>query len=231
MISVVTYLLKGLKLLTTPALRPFVLMPLAINFILYSGALFLGYWYLDAWIVQAIPDSLHLMTWLIYPLFFISFCLVGFFTFSLLANLIAAPFYAKLAAKTLVVIDAPQLSTFVPSTIQVLKAELNRLRYSLTRTLPLLILFLIPIVNLVAPLLWLGFSAWCVALEYFAFPLENRGILFLEQKEQLSKMKFRALSFGGLVTLAQSLPVINIIAAPVAIIAATLYTQDKLQQN
>jgi CysZ protein len=70
-----------------------------------------------------------------------------------------------------------------------------------------------------------------VALEYFAFPLENRGVLFLEQKAQLSKMKFSALSFGGLVTLAQSLPVINIVVAPVAIIAATLYTQDKLQQN
>lgn len=231
MISVVTYLLKGLKLLTTPALRPFVLIPLAINFILYSSALFLGYWYLDASIISAIPASLQWLTWLIYPLFFISFCLIGFFTFSLLANLIAAPFYAKLAAKTLVVIDAPRLSTFEPTTIQVLKAELNRLRYSLTRTLPLLILFLIPIVNLIAPLLWLGFSAWCVALEYFAFPLENHGILFVEQKEQLGKMKFSALSFGGLVTLAQSLPVINIIAAPVAIIAATLYTQDKLQQN
>jgi CysZ protein len=231
MISVVAYLFKGLKLLTTPALRSFVLIPIAINVVLYSVALFLGYWYLDSWITQAIPDSLHWLTWLIYPLFFISFCLVGFFTFSLLANLIAAPFYAKLAAKTLVVIDAPQLSTFEPSAIQVWKAELNRLRYSLTRTLPLLILFLIPIVNLVAPLLWLGFSAWCVALEYFAFPLENRGVLFLEQKAQLSKMKFSALSFGGLVTLAQSLPVINIVIAPVAIIAATLYTQDKLQQN
>jgi CysZ protein len=110
--------------------------------------------------------------------------------------------------------------------MQVWKAELNRLRYSLTRTLPLLILFLIPVVNLIAPLLWLGFSAWCVALEYFAFPLENRGILFPQQKEKLSKMRFRALSFGGLVTLGQSLPFINIIVAPIAIIAATLYTED-----
>lgn len=109
------------------------------------------------------------------------------FTFSLLANLIAAPFYAKLAAKTLVVINAPQLLTIELSAIQIWRAELNRLRYSLTHTLPLLVLFVIPVVNLIAPLLWLGFSAWCVALEYFAFPLENRGILFPNQKELLKK--------------------------------------------
>ena len=80
-------------------------------------------------------------------------------------------------------------------------------------------------------MLWFGFSAWCVALEYFAFPLENRGILFPNQKELLKKMRFSALSFGGLVTLGQSLPVINIVVAPIAIIAATLYIEDNTPQN
>jgi CysZ protein len=37
-------------------------------------------------------------------------------------------------------------------------------------------------------------------------------------------MKISALSFGGFVTLGLSIPLINIIVAPVAIIAATLYT-------
>lgn len=235
MISVVSCLWQGLKLLTTPTLRPFILIPLAINLVLYSGALVLGYWYLDSWITQVIPDWLHWLSWFIYPLFFTSFCLIGFFTFSLLANLIAAPFYAKLAAKTLIVINAPSLSTFEstfePSAMQVWLAELNRIRYSLTRTLPLLVLFLIPVVNLIAPLLWLAFSAWCVALEYFAFPLENRGILFPQQKEQLKTMRFRALSFGGLVTFGQSLPIVNIVIAPAAVIAATLYTQARTIQN
>ena len=95
----------------------------------------------------------------------------------------------------------------------------------------MLILFLIPVVNLIAPLLWFAFSAWCVALEYFAFPLENRGVLFLQQKAQLEGMRLTALSFGGLVTLGQSLPIINIVIAPVAVIAATLYTQARTIQN
>lgn len=229
MIGVLSDFGKGFKLLTTPALRPFVLMPLLINFVLYSVALVLGYFYLNHFVAQMIPDWLHWLTWLIYPLFFVSFCVIGFFTFSMLANLIAAPFYAKLSAQTLVVIDAPRLSTIEPSAIQVWKAELNRLLYSLTRTLPLLILFVIPVVNVIAPLIWLVFSAWGVALEYFGYPLENRGILFPEQKQQLKTMRFEAVIFGSLVILGQSLPIFNILISPAAVIAATLHVQKKIE--
>ncbi len=231
MISAFSYLWKGFQLLTLPALRPFILIPLLINLILYSAALVLGFLYLNHWVAQIIPQWLQWLTWLIYPLFFISFCAVGFFTFSLLANLIAAPFYAKLAAKTLTVIGAPIVETVEPSAKQVWYAELKRLRYSVTHTLPLLILFIIPVVNLVAPLLWLGFSAWCVALEYFGYPQENRGVLFPEQQADLKTMKLSALSFGGLVTIGQTLPVINIVIAPVAVIAATLHIHARTTQN
>ncbi len=223
MISAVSSLLKGFKLLATPALRPFVLIPIFINVVLYSVALILGYFYLNHLVAQMIPDSLHWLTWLIYPLFFISFCFVGFFTFSLLANLIAAPFYAKLAAKTLEVIGVPNFGRVESNAKEVWLAELQRLRYSLSHTLPLLILFVIPVVNLIAPILWFGFSAWCVALEFFGYPQENRGVLFPEQQTQLKTMKLHALSFGGLVTLGQSLPIVNIVIAPVAVIAATLH--------
>lgn len=227
MITAVSSLWQGLKLLTSPALRPFVLMPLLINLVLYSVALGLGFLYLNHLVEQMIPLWLFWLKWLIYPLFFTSFCAIGFFTFSLLANLISAPFYAKLAAKTLEVIDAPRLSTIEPSAKQVWQAEFKRLRYSMTHTLPLLILFVIPVVNLIAPLLWLGFSAWCVALEYFAYPQENRGVLFPEQQVHLKTMKLSALSFGGLVALGQTLPIINIVIAPAAVIAATLHVQAR----
>jgi CysZ protein len=211
MITAVSYLWQGLKLLTSPTLRPFVLMPLLINLVLYSVALGLGFLYLNHLVEQLIPLWLHWLTWLIYPLFFTSFCFIGFFTFSLLANLIAAP----------------RLSIVEPSAKQVWQAELKRLRYSMTHTLPLLILFVIPVMNLIAPLLWLGFSAWYVALEYFAYPQENRGVLFPEQQAHLKTMKLSALSFGGLVTIGQALPIINIVIAPVAVIAATLHVHAR----
>jgi CysZ protein len=231
MISAASSLFQGLKLLTNSAIRPFVLIPIFINVILYSTAFVLGYFYLNHLVTQMIPDWLHWLTWLIYPLFFISFCVIGFFTFSLLANLIAAPFYAKLAAKTLAVIGTPISETAEPSAKEVWFAEWQRLRYSLSHTLPLLILFLIPVVNLIAPILWFGFSAWCVALEFFGYPQENRGVLFPEQQTQLKSMKLHALSFGGLVTLGQSLPILNIVIAPAAVISATLHLHNATSES
>jgi CysZ protein len=229
MIEITGYLWKALKLLKTPVLRPFLLIPFLINIILYTIAFILGYVYLDHWITQAIPAWLFWLRWLIYPLFFVSFCTVGFFSFTLLANVIAAPFYAKLAAKTLTLINAPVLATHEPTLREIWQAEFKRLSYVLMRTLPLLLLFVIPVVNIAAPIVWFLFSAWCVALEYFAFPLENQGILFPQQKEKLNTMKLSALSFGSFITLGLSIPFINVIVAPVAIIAATLYTQAHTQ--
>jgi CysZ protein len=92
--------------------------------------------------------------------------------------------------------------------------------------LPLLILFVIPVVNVIAPLIWLVFSAWCVAVEYFGYPLENQGVLFPEQKQQLKTMRFDAVLFGGIVILGQSLPIFNVLISPTAVIAATLRVQS-----
>ena len=225
MLEMASYLCRAWHLLKTPALRPFVLIPLLINTVLYTVALTLGYLYLDHWLTQLMPAGLFWLRWLIYPLSFMSFCVVGFFSFTLFANIIAAPFYAKLAAKTLVLIQAPVLATHEPSMREIWQAEYKRLSYTLTRAVPLLLLFTLPVINLLAPLVWFLFSAWCIALEYFAFPLENQGILFTQQKEMLQSTRWNALSFGSVVALGLSIPFLNIIVAPVAIVAATLYTQ------
>jgi CysZ protein len=228
----ISYLWQGWQLLKSPALRPFLLIPILINVLLYSIAFIMGYLYLDSWVMKLIPDWISWLHWLIYPLFFVSFCVLGFFTFTIVANIIAAPFYAQLAAKTLVVIHAavddntPQHSLF-----KIWQAELSRTRYILTRTLLVLLLFVIPAVNLAAPFVWLLFSAWCIALEYFAFPLENKGILFGEQKKQLQTMKWSALIFGSFVMFGLSIPVLNIVIAPVAVIAATLCIHAETAQN
>jgi CysZ protein len=56
-----------------------------------------------------------------------------------------------------------------------------------------------------------------------AYPLENQGLLFKQQKEQAKTRRLGVLSFGGLTLLGLSIPVLNLIVAPVAVIAATIY--------
>lgn len=223
------YLLKGVAMLTHPALRIFLLIPVLLNLLLYGTALALAFHYIDALIAHFIPDWLQWLDWILWPLFFICFFIVGFFTFTLLANLIAAPFYGKLAAKTLALIDPAAPTVAEPPLAHVIAAELKRASYIFFRALPLLLLFVIPGVNLIAPLLWVLFGAWGMALEYFAYPLENAGVLFPEQRRWAQQNRWAALSFGGMTMLGLTLPMINIVVAPAAVIGATLYLNDSKQ--
>jgi CysZ protein len=221
-----SYLFKGLALLGSAPLRHFILIPILINIVLYSAALTLGYYYIDSLINAFIPSWLHWLHWLLWPLFFVSFFIVGFFSFTVLANLIAAPFYGKLAAKTLTLINPDAIAVSEQPLTKVLLAESKRVLYILRLAIPLLVISFIPGLNLIAPLLWALFSAWSMSLEYMAYPLENAGILFIEQKQLLKSMRWGALSFGGIAVLGLSIPIINIIIAPTAVIAATLYVNE-----
>jgi CysZ protein len=224
-----SYLFKGIALLGSAPLRHFILIPILINIILYSAALTLGYYYIDSLINAFIPSWLNWLHWLLWPLFFVSFLIVGFFSFTALANLVSAPFYGKLAAKTLTLINPEAIAVSEQPISKVMLAESKRLIYILRLAIPLLVLSFIPGINLIAPLLWALFSAWSMSLEYMAYPLENAGILFIEQKQLIKSIRWGALSFGGIAVLGLSIPIINIIIAPAAVIAATIYVDEMSQ--
>jgi CysZ protein len=219
----VGYLFKGLHLLARTELRKFVVIPVLINLALYGAALTLGYYYIGDLINHFIPGWLQWLSWILWPLFFISFFIAGFFTFTVVANLLAAPFYGKLATKTLSIITGQTSANAEPSLTKVMFAELKRAGYLASRALPLLILSIIPGINVIAPFLWALFGAWGMALEYMAYPLENAGVLFTEQKQLVKSVRLGALSFGGVAAMGLTIPVLNIIVAPAAVIGATMY--------
>ncbi|NOT10560.1 MAG: sulfate transporter CysZ [Methylococcaceae bacterium] len=225
------YLFRGFKLLASAELRKFIIIPILINLILYSGALVLGFYTFANVIDTFIPSWLQWMSWILWPLFFISFFITGLFTFTLLANLLAAPFYGRLSAKTLALINGQKLPTAEQPFMQVILAELKRAGYFATRALPLLGLSLIPGLNVVAPFLWTLFGAWGMALEYMAYPLENKGLLFTEQRQLIKTIRTGALSFGGLAAFGLSIPILNIFVAPAAVIGATIYLNEFLRDR
>lgn len=216
-------LLQGIKMLTHKELRKYLLIPLFINMVLYTGGFVLGYHTVSALIHQFIPDWLSWLNWILWPLFFISFLVVGFFTFTLLANLIAAPYYSQLSAKTLEIISGQNIIKAELPWDKVFLGELRRIGYLLLRILPLLLLFVIPVVNLIAPIIWAVFAAWGIAMEFMAYPLEDRGLPFPAQKQFLQQKRWGALSFGGVTSLGLTLPLINLLIGQAAVIGATIY--------
>lgn len=93
-----------------------------------------------------------------------------------------------------------------------------------------MILFLIPGVNLGAPVIWFIFSAWMLSLEYGDYPMGNHDISFAEQKKRVAKKRFLNLGFGGAVSVATMTPILNFLVMPAAVAGATAMWVENLKE-
>ncbi|RDH84420.1 MAG: sulfate transporter CysZ [endosymbiont of Galathealinum brachiosum] len=227
------HIFEGLKLITQPGLRRFVLIPLSINITLFGGAT----WYLfikfDEWMNSLLPDFPDWLSWLetaliwlLWPLFSIMILLVIFYTFTFIANLIAAPFNSLLAEKVEKHLTGQPLDTG-PSfpTSEMIKrsiaSEIGKLFYFIKWWIVLFILTLIPVINLAAPFIWILFGAWMLSLEYLDYPMSNHNKFFKDINKQAISKRSLSLGFGGSVMLFTSIPVLNFIAMPAGVAGAT----------
>lgn len=226
------YLGQGLKLVLSPGLRLFVLLPLAVNTLLFIGLIVLALQQFGGWVdsfMPNLPSWLSFLEYLIWPLFVLLVLVIMFFTFTLLANIIAAPFNGFLAEKAEVVLrgrdDFPpfswaELSAMVPRTIG---RELRKLGYFLPRAIPLLILSFVPVLNLVAAPLWILFGVWMMAVQYIDYPADNNKLGWNEMLAWLREKRWQSLGFGGATYLALMIPFLNILVMPAAVAGATLF--------
>ncbi|WP_110019518.1 sulfate transporter CysZ [Plasticicumulans acidivorans] len=219
---------SGLRLLTHPQLRSFVLIPLLINVVLFGGGLWWGGGELSAFLdaqIARLPDWLSWLHWLIVPLVAVAAAAVFFYGFSIVANLVGAPFNGYLAARVEQMrcpgTQHPQRPLWQEVTAAFASA-IGSLVYFVAWTIPFLLLFFIPGVNLLAPLLWAAFSAWMLALQYLDYPLGNHGISFREQRRLHAQDRLRTFGFGCGVLLLTFIPGLNLLAMPAAVIGATL---------
>ncbi|OUR82775.1 cysteine biosynthesis protein CysZ [Cycloclasticus sp. 46_120_T64] len=218
--------IAGITLIRQPGLRRFVIIPLLINTALFSLAAWLLWSYLSTALDALLPSWLAWLAWLVLPLFLLSILSIVFYSFTLLANIIAAPFYGKLAQAVEAHLKGGPIAeatsgSFFKDAPKMLASEVRRLSYYLLRAVPLLLLTLIPGVNMISLPLWLMFSAWFLSFEYSAYGLDNHHVLFQQQKQILNRTKLSTMSFGGISLLATTIPVVNLFAPAIAVAAAT----------
>lgn len=226
------YLSEGLKLVLRPGLRLFVLLPLTINLILFTGLIVLAVQQFSGWVdslLPSLPEWLSFLQYILWPLFVLLVLVIMFFTFNLLATFIAAPFNGFLAEKVEVVArgrdDFPpfrwaELIAMVPRTIG---REMRKLGYFLPRAIGLLILSFIPGVNLIAAPLWILFGVWMMAVQYIDYPADNHKLGWNEMLAWLREKRWQSLGFGGAVYLVLLIPFVNILMMPAAVAGATLF--------
>ena len=230
-------LARGLRLLPDPRVRLYVLIPLAINLLLFGSLVWYGYSlfapFVDS-LMAYVPGFLDFLEYFIWLFFGLLAAIIVFFTFTAVANLIAAPFNALMSEKIEQLLTGQAVSSdvsFARMAIDAFSSQLRKLVYIGLWALGLFLVTLIPGINLLAPLLWILFGSWLMSLEYFDYPMGNHDLVFREQKKQLAARRGLALGFGGGVMIMTSIPVINFIAMPVAVAGATLLWVEQLAGN
>ena len=227
--------ISGIGLMFRPGIFRYAMWPLIINIIIFTLVGIVAYYQFEGlleWMLSYLPGWLEWLRYLLWPIFALALAFIFFFTFSLLANLVASPFNAPLAhaveQRLGKVSDTTGSSTpFVRSVLKSVASELRKMLYILLRAIPLLLLFVIPVVNIAAPFLWIMFSAWMLTMEYADYPMGNHELDFKSQLKWLKKRRFLSLGFGATVTLALLVPVLNFLVMPAAVAGATkMWVED-----
>ncbi len=234
------YLGRGWKLVRQPGLRRFVFVPLVINILIFAGLGWLFYSWITEWLSNwALFDRFE-GVWLLGKLQIILQFLIGtvlFFVmgyaFTLLANLIGAPFNSLLAERVEQHLTNatpntdPSLLFLIKSIPKTLASELTKLLYLALWMAPLLLLNFVPFMNVIAPFLIFVFGAWMFALEYVDYPMGNHGYGFRAIKKSLKQRKRAALGFGFAVAVFSVVPLLNLFIMPIAVAGATaLYLEQ-----
>lgn len=226
------YLREGLRLVLSPGLRRFVILPLTVNLLLFVALVSTAVRGFSGWVASlmpSLPSWLGFLEYILWPLFVLLVLVIIFFTFTTLASIVAAPLYGLLSEKVEVVVrgqdDFPpfswrELFAMIPRT---LGREMRKLAYFLPRALVLLILSFIPVVNLIAAPLWILLGVWMAAVQYIDYPADNHKLSWSDMLAWLREKRWRCLSFGGIVYLGMLVPLFNLLVMPAAVAGATLF--------
>lgn len=239
--SGMSYFLNGFSLIQTKGIKRFVLVPLAINLILFVTAFYFLFAEIGAsiaWLMNLIPDWMGWikegLVFILWPLAVISVLLVFALIFGTLANWIAAPFNGLLAEKVERHLTGQDLGdeglmSIIKDIPRTLGRELSKLGYYLPRAIGFFILFLF--VPLFGQVIWFLFSAWMMAIQYCDYPFDNHKVGFANMKKALAEQRSRSMTFGMMVSVTSMIPILNFLVMPVAICGATEMWVDSFRRD
>ena len=227
------YALKGFSYIRRPGLRRYFFVPILLNAVIFG----LASWYVlsqfTAWLDKYLPEGggWWLLVMIAAAVLGILLLIAVFFLFTLVLNLIGAPFNSLLAEKVEAALNREPLKIkggmkrFISGFVRSIKGEITKYLYfgllALAAFAASLAVYFIPGVNLLAPVISFLFGGWMMALEYLAYPMENHDQYFPEVRRWARSHKMLCLGFGVMVMLLTITPVLNLVVMPAAVAGAT----------
>ncbi len=218
-----------------PGVRIYAVVPLLINLVLFASLIWFGYEqfsplvdYMMSWV----PAIFNFLRWIIWVIISTFTAIFVFFTFTPVANIVAAPFNALLSEKIEIRLTGKAISansSFMKMARDSFLSQIRKLVYIIFWSAVLLLISLIPLVNFAAPFLWVIFGSWLLSLEYLDYPMGNHELNFTRQRQILAARKGLSLGFGSSVMVLTSIPLLNFIVMPVAVAGATVLWVEQLE--
>ncbi|OGO93565.1 MAG: sulfate transporter CysZ [Coxiella sp. RIFCSPHIGHO2_12_FULL_42_15] len=224
------YFIDGFRLIFKKGLRRYVVFPATINAVVFMAMFWYGgheFHRLTMWFAHFLPSWLQWLAGVLWVLFVLVVLLIFVYTFSLVANLVAAPFNGFLAEKVeehlrghpaAAALSWRMIFTEAP---RMLKRQLHFMGYYFSRIILVVILFFIPGLQVLAAPLWYLLSAWMMTVQYIDYPMDNHRIDFVTMRQMLATKRVLNVSFGALVLVASLIPLLNFIVIPAAVAGAT----------
>ena len=227
---------RGLGLLWQPGIRRFVLIPLLVNIAVFSLAIWFGLGAFAAMLDSLLgwmPSWLGFLQWLLWPIAVFAIVIVVYYGFTMVANLIAAPFNSLLARRIEAklegqpMLDDPDYDGLWKDVVRTVGSEVRKIAYQLGWLIVLLLLTIIPGLNLVAPFAWAWFGAHMLSIEYVDYPMGNHGLYFRDVRRSLREDRWTGLGLGAGLTLLTLIPLVNFLAMPAGVASGTAYFVDR----
>jgi CysZ protein len=234
-----SYLTRGARMLTHPALRLFVIIPLLINIVIFGSLISIGFSYLTELMdsmLSKLPEWLDFIEWILWPLIFITVSLITGYLFTAVALIIASPFNSLLAEKAEELITGREVASLEgirAALMEIPRAivrEIVKLLYYVPMAAFVLLLTFIPGLNAISPVLWFLLGAWMMSIQFVDYPMDNHQLGFADVKEAVRSRRLSSMGFGGLVALCTSIPIVNFFVVPAAVVGATILWTRELNQ-
>lgn len=230
-LDAISYLCEGIKMALSKECRLYVMIPIIVNFVILFSLGYATFNYISNIVSNIFKEFPEFLIFLAYIITAILGLLIGFvscYIFSTVATIIASPFYGLLADKVEMKLNGTQsdnMSFFdiIKDIPRILKREARKQLFFLPLAFLGLIIYFVPVVNILSPVYWFLLTAWMGTLQYTDYAYDNHKISFADMQRDLKSNKLSTFTMGAFIAFLLCIPVLNLIIPPAAVCAGTKY--------
>lgn len=215
-----------------PRLLQYIVIPLLINALVFSAAVYFGLDFFAGTVAAQLPqgDAWYwaVLYWLLWLVAALLTAVLVFFSFTVVGNLLASPFNELLSERTEEVLSGSiseqpfALGRFLREAWLAVLMEGKKMWVFVAVMLLILPLNLLPVIgNALYALLATGLTLFFLCFEYLGFVMVRKGRFFSAQKQYILARKFLMLGYAcGVMTLL-AIPFLQLLCIPLAVVGVT----------